>query len=255
MPETTEHGSVLVVEDEAIVALDLVHMLKTNGYEPIHSCATAASAVQLAGEQHPDVVLMDIVLRGTEDGVSAASTILTQYDIPVVFATSHTDAPTLRRALGVSPYGYLVKPLMPDEVHSSIQSAIRRHGVERSVRISEARFRAVFDTSPIAIALYDTDGRLTEANPGSLELFGVPSVENLRGYSIFDDPQISDELKQEVAARKPVAFDIEVDFSRYGGVADIGTTHTGKQQLHVCIDPLVIDESRFAGYVVQIKPV
>lgn len=244
--------SVLVVEDEAIVALDLVQMLSKNGYKPVLSCGSSDKAVALAEDQRPDVVLMDIVLRGKGDGVSAASTILERYDIPVVFATSHTDASTLKRALRVSPYGYLVKPLLADEVHSSIQSALRRHGTERRVRLSEARFRAVFDSSPVAIAIYDTDGKLVEANPTFLRMFGVDSVERLLGYSIYDDPRITDDQKREIRERKSVSYSVEVDSERYHGGADIRTKRAGTQLLSVSVEPVLLPNDGFHGYVVQI---
>lgn len=244
-------ASVLVVEDEAIVALDLVQMLKNNGYHPVISCATSQRAVQLAMEMRPDVVLMDIMLRGKGDGVGAAGVILRDYDIPVVFATSHTDAGTLKRALNVSPYGYLVKPLMAEEIHSSLQSALTRHGTERKIRVSEARLRTAFERSSVPFAMFDQDGVLLEANQHAAEVFGTAADEP-SGFSLFDDIPLSDEQRRRLVEREAIDEILEVDLGRYRSRPASDEPAAGVRKLRVAITPLASQETTFYGYLLQV---
>src|SRR3954471_14841953 len=103
-------GRVLVVEDERIVALDLVNTLEDLGYAVVDSVATGEAAVVRAGEIAPDVVLMDIRLAGAMGGIPAADEVRERHAIPIIFLTAHADDDTLRRAAQSEPFGYLVKP-------------------------------------------------------------------------------------------------------------------------------------------------
>src|SRR5689334_5242177 len=102
--------SIFVVEDEGIVAADLTERLKTMGYAVAGIAASGEEAVEQVASTRPDLVLMDIVLRGQMNGIEAARSIRDQLDVPVVFVTSHTDASTLNGALHADPLGYILKP-------------------------------------------------------------------------------------------------------------------------------------------------
>ena len=187
-------SSVLVVEDEALIALDLQNTLRDLGYRDVYRCADGTTAESLAEEHLPDVALMDIKIDGSQDGVETAEHICSNQGIPVVFLTAHTDRTTIRRALSISPYGYLVKPWSRTELDSTLQTAITRHRSERIVRARERHFRTIFEQSLIPIMIYDAAGRLVDANREAAAFFGVESVDALRGRALaeeqFFDPHV-----------------------------------------------------------------
>uniref|UniRef100_B8DIV5 histidine kinase n=1 Tax=Nitratidesulfovibrio vulgaris (strain DSM 19637 / Miyazaki F) TaxID=883 RepID=B8DIV5_NITV9 len=129
--------AVVIVDDEQIVALDIRRTLERLGYAVPAMAADGEEAVRMAGELRPDLVLMDIRLRGPMDGIEAAARIARQYGVPVVFLTAFSDAATLERAKECGPFGFLVKPFEERELHSTIEVALLKH---RAVRdLDEAR--------------------------------------------------------------------------------------------------------------------
>ncbi|MFN2571458.1 MAG: ATP-binding protein [Gemmatimonadales bacterium] len=122
---------ILVVEDESIVALDLRSSLEHLGYQVVGTVATGEDAVQIAEREMPDLVLMDIQLRGAMDGTQAAEQIRTRFNLPVVYLTAYSDEATLQRAQVTEPSGYLLKPFADRELQVTIQIALYRHRAQR----------------------------------------------------------------------------------------------------------------------------
>ena len=118
--------NILVVEDESIVSKDIQNSLKKIGYNVIGSCNNAQEAIEIATELHPDVVLMDIMLKGNLTGIDAADQIK-QLNIPVIFLTAYADEATLAKAKVTEPYGYILKPFKEKDLSISIEMAIHRH--------------------------------------------------------------------------------------------------------------------------------
>jgi two-component system, sensor histidine kinase and response regulator len=121
---------ILVVEDEAIVAESIASKLRKFGYDVAGPVPTGEEAVKLAGEVRPDVVLMDIHLAGTIDGIDAAGSISGSYRIPVIFLTAYADDQTLERAKEAKPFGYLIKPFRERDLHATIRMAQERSRLE-----------------------------------------------------------------------------------------------------------------------------
>jgi CheY-like chemotaxis protein len=118
---------ILIVEDESIVVLDLEHRLGHLGYAVCAVAASGAEAIQKAAASRPDLVLMDIRLRGEMDGIEAAKTIGARFDIPVVYLTALADRDTLQRAEATAPYGYIHKPFDDNELYKVIEAALQQH--------------------------------------------------------------------------------------------------------------------------------
>lgn len=118
--------NILVVEDESIVSKDIQNSLKKIGYNVIGSCNNAEEAVNIARDQHPDVVLMDIMLKGPKTGIDAAEEIKLM-NIPVIFLTAYADEATLAKAKVTEPYGYILKPFKEKDLNISVEMAIHRH--------------------------------------------------------------------------------------------------------------------------------
>ncbi|WP_031483497.1 hybrid sensor histidine kinase/response regulator [Maridesulfovibrio frigidus] len=125
---------ILVVDDEKIVNLDVQGTLKRLGYGVVGDAVSGLEAIAKAEELKPDLVLMDIKLRGDMDGVEAANIIFKTYDIPIIFLTAFSDDKTLNRAKLSSPFGYLLKPFEERDLRSAIEIAIYKHGMDQEFR-------------------------------------------------------------------------------------------------------------------------
>jgi DNA-binding NarL/FixJ family response regulator len=118
-------GRILIAEDEVITSLDLWHLLDMWGFDMCRQVSTGEGAVEVAAQERPDVVLMDISLRGSRNGIEAATEIQSRLGIPVIFISGYDDAETMQRAEAASPAGYFVKPLDFYKLRSTIESVIR----------------------------------------------------------------------------------------------------------------------------------
>ena len=168
--------TILVAEDEAIVARDIRAVLTAMGYEPVAHASSAEQAVALAGAKRPDLVLMDINLAGEMDGITAAQTIRERYALPVVFLTAFSGGETLTRAKLAEPFGYVTKPFNERELHTVIEIALYKHQVEAELRRSETKFRTLYDSTSDAVMLLDEKG-FFDCNQATLATFGCTSRE------------------------------------------------------------------------------
>ena len=119
--------NILVVEDESIVSKDIQNSLKKLGYNVVGAANNGEDAIALAREHHPDLVLMDIMLKGDMSGIDAADVVRKEINIPVIFLTAYADESTLAKAKITEPYGYILKPFKEIDLHSSIEMAIYKH--------------------------------------------------------------------------------------------------------------------------------
>jgi CheY-like chemotaxis protein len=124
------NAQVLVVEDANIIAKDIQGMLRRLGYAVPAVVSSGEKAIQKAAETHPDLVLMDIMLKGDMDGVEAAQQIRDRFHIPVIYLTAYADEDTLQRAKIAEPFGYILKPFDETELHVAIEMALYKHKAE-----------------------------------------------------------------------------------------------------------------------------
>jgi DNA-binding LytR/AlgR family response regulator len=125
--------NILVVEDESIVSKDIQHSLSKLGYNVVGAASTGEKALELARSERPDIVLMDIMLKGQMNGIETAEIIRNELSIPVVFLTAYADESTLSKAKVTEPYGYIIKPFKEVDLHTSIEMAIYKHGKEQAI--------------------------------------------------------------------------------------------------------------------------
>lgn len=176
---------ILVVEDESIVAADIQDRLESLGYEVPTTVASGEKAVELAGALRPDLVLMDIQLKGRMDGVEAADQIRQRFGIPVIYLTANADHPTVQRAKVTEPFGYVIKPFEERELHTTIEVALYKHQAEQTLKESEERYRLLVELSPEAI-IVQSDDKIVYANPAAANLFGPEGAETLLGLAVAD---------------------------------------------------------------------
>jgi DNA-binding LytR/AlgR family response regulator len=126
--------NILIVEDESIVAKDIQHSLKKLGYTVVGMCSNGEDAIKTAEEMSPDLVLMDIMLKGDMSGIEAADQIRQRMNIPVIYLTAYADESTLNKAKVTEPYGYIIKPFKEIDLHTAIEMAIYKHEKETDVK-------------------------------------------------------------------------------------------------------------------------
>ncbi len=129
-------ANILIVEDESIIALDIQNSLLNAGYAVAALATCAEEALNLAAQLMPDLVLMDIRLRGEMDGVDTAEKIRREFNLPVVYLTAHADENTLQRAKISEPFGYILKPFEDRELITTIEIALSRHKAEVAIQLA-----------------------------------------------------------------------------------------------------------------------
>ncbi|MBU2549424.1 MAG: PAS domain S-box protein [Proteobacteria bacterium] len=178
---------VLVVEDEVIIAADLELRLTALGYDVCGPALSAEEALLLAETRRPDLVLMDIVIRGDMDGIEAAALIRERWGIPVVFNTAYADADRLERAKLSYPFGYILKPYRDRDLRITLEMALyvgrvdeERRRAEEALRESEDKYRRLFEMESDALVLIDNgSGRILEANEAASAIYGYGREELL----------------------------------------------------------------------------
>ena len=123
-------AKLLIVEDEGVVAWHIQEALENLGHTVVASVASGNKAIEIAAETQPDLVLMDIRLKGDIDGIEAAREIKARFHTPIIYLTAYSDDHTLERALTTNPSGYLIKPFQEKELRTTLEIALRRHHLE-----------------------------------------------------------------------------------------------------------------------------
>ncbi len=131
---------IMIVEDEVIVAMDLQQRLEKMGYKVVAHATTGEEAIKFAVREVPDLILMDIKIRGDMDGIDAAARIRATQDVPIIYVTAFSGDDTIKRARQTEAFGYLIKPFDDRELRSSIEIAIYKHRMEKKLRESEERY-------------------------------------------------------------------------------------------------------------------
>jgi DNA-binding LytR/AlgR family response regulator len=125
---------ILIVEDESIVAKDIQFSLNKLGYAVCGIASSSDKAMDLADLEQPDLVLMDIMLKGDINGIDTAIKMKERFAIPVIFLTAYADEATLEKAKTAEPYGYIIKPFKEVDLQTTIEVAVYKHGKEQAIR-------------------------------------------------------------------------------------------------------------------------
>jgi len=169
---------ILIVEDEVIIAMALEDSLRDFGYKIAGRATNGADAIRLAIENEPDLALVDIRLNGEMDGIEAANRICRRLDIPVIFLTAYSDDRTLSRAIKTNPFGYLIKPIRPRELYTSIETAIYKHRALKAEAEKLAYLSAVTNKleNPVEQVRNSLEGLVTSLERDELDLQDVSVI-------------------------------------------------------------------------------
>lgn len=173
---------VLVVEDEVILAEDLRESLQRQSYLVVDTADNAEDAFRIATKTLPDIIMMDIHLRGKTDGIAAAARIREELGLPVVFLTAHSDPATLDRAKLSTPYGYLIKPFEEKELRTTIEIALYRHQADTQLLQMERWLRTTLHSIGDAVLTVDISCRITFINPIAEQITGWSRREAIGQY-------------------------------------------------------------------------
>lgn len=164
--------SILVVEDDSIISEDICQAFERHGYEIASTASSGEEAIMKSISFKPDLVLMDIVLKGTVDGIKAAAHIIKELDIPVVYLTSHSDKATFKRAKETGPFGYLMKPYEERDLVATAEMAIYKHAMESKLKGQEQWLTIILKSMGDGVIVSDAEGVVSFMNPASEQLTG-----------------------------------------------------------------------------------
>jgi two-component system sensor kinase FixL len=184
---------ILVVEDNAAIALDLSWQLETLGYDVVGTASSGEEALEQIIQSRPDAVLMDIRLSGGMDGIETAARIPETINPAVIYLTGSSEEATLKRARQTQPYGYLLKPFSERELHATIQIALERRRAAEMLRMTEQEIRRERDTAQnyldvagVMILSLDADGVVTLINRRGCAILGYESPADVLGRNWID---------------------------------------------------------------------
>jgi PAS domain S-box-containing protein len=191
---------IMVVDDEAIITSQMEDYLKMLGYEVAGIANSGEVAVELARKLHPDLILMDIVMRRHKmDGITASEIIKKETDIPVIFMTAYGGDKVLERVKTVEPVGFIVKPFQENELKVAIEMALYRKEMEKRLRESEEKYRSVVNAAADAIFTVDSAGNVVFWNQAAVNLFGYTPEEAVsHQFTRFLPDEISATLTAEM---------------------------------------------------------
>ena len=171
-------AKILIVEDEVIIAMALEDSVHDFGYLVAGRATTGQRAIDLAMETQPDLALIDIRLDGDMDGIEAAEKISGRLNIPVIFLTAYSDEGTLSRAIRTNPYGYLIKPIRPRELYTTIETSIYKH---RAFLAEEARVACLSAVTsklenPVEQVMASLNGLVSSIQKGTMDLDDIEII-------------------------------------------------------------------------------
>ncbi|MBN2511216.1 MAG: EAL domain-containing protein [Spirochaetales bacterium] len=185
---------ILIVEDERIIALDLKRRLEKFGYSVTDIVSTGQDAIDTAQLQLPDIIIMDIMLSGDMDGISAAGYIKDHFEIPIIFLTAFSDNNTLERAKFVEPYGYILKPFKEKELHTTIDIAIYKYRMEKKLKTNKQWLSSILASIGDGIIATNSEGKIDLINLAAQRILCIDEqTANGKGWKDilhFGDPSI-----------------------------------------------------------------
>jgi signal transduction histidine kinase len=250
---------VLVVEDEAVIALDLSLRLERMGYRIVGRAASGAEALALAAVSPPDVVLMDIVLHGHQDGIETARMLQERLNAAVIYLTAYADEATLARARSTNPYGYLLKPIREEELRCAIELAIDKRRLDTALAEALAQSRSAEDLSRarnvvLDHCLFERTGALSDVNARLAEAT-LELQQALRAKDMFL-ARMSHELRTPLSAI--IGFSDTLLLGLHGALNEeqarhVGTIQRSSEHLLSLINDL-LDLSKITAGHLDLRP-
>lgn len=201
--QAEDQPSILVVDDEVIIATELEDKLKAMGYHVVAMATNGKEAIELAGRLRPELILMDIMMPGKLDGIEAAKIIKEKWDIPILFLSAFAGDNLISRAKQACPAGYVLKPFQEPQISAAIEIALHRNELEKKVRISEARYRAVVQDQTELICRFDADLKITFVNDAFCRYFDCRQEAVINGpFAVCAERNTRKKIKTAISSLK-----------------------------------------------------
>jgi PAS domain S-box-containing protein len=165
--------------------MDLTGILTAIGYEVLGPVSSGKAALETLTKSKPDLILMDITIKGEINGIETAQKIKESLDIPLIFLTAHSDEKTVQQAELVKPQGYIIKPFDGAELKKTIEIALFKYKLKKNLKNNEAELKQLFESTPLPYESLDENGRFIEINDAWLNLLGY-SREEVIGKKFVD---------------------------------------------------------------------
>jgi len=182
-------SKILIVEDDNATAKLIQKLLGDLGYTITGVFSSGEEVIRKIADVSPDLVLMDIMLKGEMNGITSAEHIRDNFDIPVVFLSAYEDEDLLQRVKGTGPFGYILKPIKKGDLNRTIEIALHRHRMNQRLKASEEKYRQLMELSPDAIVLTDLDGKIQMCSNQMLTLLGLDKELIGKNISEFVEPE------------------------------------------------------------------
>jgi PAS domain S-box-containing protein len=245
--------SIMVVEDERVVAQNIEETLRLMGYDVLGSHASGADCLRQASECRPDLVLMDVRIKGTMDGIHTAKLLRSRFDVPVVFLTAYGDDETLRRAREAGPHGYILKPFRASDLRAGVEIAVFKHRLESELKDRERLFFTTLRAIEDGVITVDSEEKVTFVNRAGEALTGRTRAE-LVGRRLEDVFRRVDERTGE-----PAPVPIEEAFTRGGPIrSPVGNALArpeGNVPIEDSVAPMVDENGKLWGAVIVFRDV
>jgi PAS domain S-box-containing protein len=250
--EAMDQATILVVEDETIVAKDIQQSLQRLGYHVPTTASSGEEAIRKTGEIKPDLILMDIVLKGRMDGIDTAQQLKQRYNVPVVYLTAYGDDQTLDRAKTTEPAGYMLKPFHPNELRPTIEMAL--HGIQCDRRAREGLrwLETIVRCIEEGVVTTNRGGRVTYLNAVAEAMTGC-SQKMVQGMEVSSLLRMTDSDAESIVESPVMEAMIEkhiVLFEQARLVTREGTS----RQVSGRAAPVVDDAGVVVGAVVVLHP-
>jgi PAS domain S-box-containing protein len=194
-------SQILIVEDEGIVAKDIQGRLKKLGYDSPVIVFSGEEAVKKAAELNPDLILMDIRLTGTVDGIQAADEIRKRFNVPVVYVTAYADDHTLERAKMTEPYGYILKPVQDKELGIVVEMALYKHRMEAKLKEHESWLSTLLQSITDGVIATNREGEILFMNHEAEKMTGWKE-EEAKGENLLLIFQVMDQAPPDLSELK-----------------------------------------------------
>ncbi len=170
---------ILIVEDDSIEAMDIKNYLELAGYIIPEIMTTGKDALEFLTKTKPDIILMDITLKGEKNGIDTAQIIKDNFNIPLIYLTAHSDKATFDKSKITQPYAYLIKPFDSNELIRTIELALNRSRIEKELEDSREHLQNLFENSPIGIFQSSPEGKFLIVNKTLADMLGYDSALDL----------------------------------------------------------------------------
>jgi len=204
---------VLIVEDDKMLCTIFGMFLNDLGHELLGICQNGREAIEYCRKKQPDVILMDIHLSGSINGIETATAILQIIDVPIIFLSSDTEEATVYEAIHTNSYGYLIKPTNKTTLGIAIELAVHKHLFEHELKISHRRYRDLLDDSFDGIIIINDNLSFEFINNSALKLFDFDNYENYLGKSFLELVIDCDKAEVEEILRSTLDFNTKTHFN------------------------------------------